>query len=131
MSTSPQPQRGRARPSPALDDALVGAVGGVLASAAGLLAGAVPRPAAAALAGAAYRVARRVLPTPGPPALHGSGFGLGLWLLSRPRAARRRDTASRRRGGWRALLAHLAFGAALGALVEPPRRVGGRGAALR
>ena len=133
MSTQapqPQPQSPSPTPSASLDDAVVGAAAGIVASALGVAArGAVPGPLAAALTGVAYRSARRALPTPGPPAFHGAGFGFGLWLLARLAAGTRPLRAEPAGRSPRRLVGHVVFGAVLGVLAEPPRPCGRGGPA--
>lgn len=107
---------GRARRSTAVDN--------VLSTAAHLGYGAA--------LGVVYRVLRRRVRLPGPPLVHGAGYGLGVWaanyagwipaagIMPRPW----RDVPSRQAA---TLAGHLLFGAVLGVTGDPPRaRAAGR-----
>jgi uncharacterized membrane protein YagU involved in acid resistance len=80
-----------------------------------------------ASAGIVYRVLRKVLRTPGPPIAHGAGYGLAVWSVNYqgwiPWAGilppTRKDRSDRVAT---MILAHLVYGAVLGALAEPGRQ---------
>jgi len=90
-----------------------------------------------AAAGALYAPLRSVVRTPGPAALHGAGYALVIWLVSymgwipslglMPRADR--DEPGRQPA---MVVAHLVFGAVLGALVQSrlPRQAGPHGPSM-
>ena len=80
-----------------------------------------------AAAGALYGVLRQRLPTPGPAAVHGSVYALGVWAVSYlgwiPALRLLPPATDDEPGRQPAMVAaHVVFGGLLGALVEPALR---------